>query len=213
MADQIKHFNKKFERKTRKKQDNFFVSHYIRKEKKHIHPLSQREFLTSLFVVFLKLENSIEQSTEKLQIAIPFSQNNGTIFLLAFFHFLLSSSLATEVISCQAKCIYRTLLLSFEHTKITSISEFCNVRCQALLQNQLRNVLLFYMGNNYNTFMLRLKLLLCLFKKKKRCNLKKQRCNLKIRYSCFLCLLLELPKMSLFCFICFLAWELNPFCL
>ena len=59
----------------------------------------------------------------------------------------------------------------------------CNVRCHALLQDQLRRLLLFYVGNNYLTFMFRLKLLLCLFKKKKRCNLKKQRCNLKSRYS------------------------------
>ena len=199
------------------KSKSIFCLPLQQKGEKKNHPLSQREFLTSLFVVFLKLENSIEQSTEKLQIAIPFPpkqwHNLSLSFFFFFFHFLLSSSLAKELISCQAKYIYRTLFLSFEHTKITSISEFCNVRCQALLQNQLRHVLPFYVGNYYHTFMFRLKLLLCLFKKKRRCNLKKQRCNLKIRYSCFLCPLLELPEMSLFCFICFLAWELNPFCL
>ena len=208
MADQIKRFNKKFERKTRKKQVNFLSPTIVERGKKKLS--TKPEGILNIIICSLfktrELNRAIYREITDCYSFSPKAMAQSFSQLFFFFHFLLSSSLAIELISCQAKYIYRTLFLSFEHTKITSISEFCNVRCQALLQNQLRHVLPFYVGNNYHTFMFRLKLLLCLFKKKRRC-------NLKIKYSCFLCLLLELPEMSLFCFICFLAWELNPFCL
>ena len=156
-------------------------------------------------------QNSTEQSTEKLQIAIPFAQSICTIFLFIFF-FIFSLHLSHRSDFLSSKIHLWDSVSKLRAYNKNSLGEYCNVRFHALLPDQLRHVLLYYMWNNYHTFMFRLKLLLCLFKKKKRLNLKKWRCNLKIRYSCFLCLLLELPEMSLLCFICFLAWELNPFC-
>ena len=65
------------------------------------------------YIIYTLFENSIEQLTEKLQIAIPFPPKQ---WLLSFFCFLpSSSSLVIEVISSsKAKYNYRTLFLSPE---------------------------------------------------------------------------------------------------
>ena len=107
------------------------------------------------------------------------------IYILLFltpkqWHNLPSSSLSINAITCKAKYIYGTLFLSPQGDSIKSTlkcKNLCSFASFAFKQ------ILFYVEDNNHTFMVRLKLLLCLLKKKKKqVQFTAQKCNLKSRY-------------------------------